>query len=101
RLVAWSIPFDEDLARSVGIERCASLNELVEQADAVSVHLPQTVETRRLFNADVFARMQPGAIFVNTSRGGVVEGAALAVAMKERGLRVGLDVFVPKPAAGT
>jgi D-3-phosphoglycerate dehydrogenase len=101
RLVAWSIPFDEDLARSVGIERCASLNELVEQADAVSVHLPQTVETRRLFNADVFARMKPGAIFVNTSRGGVVDEAALAVAMKERGLRVGLDVFDPEPAGGT
>ncbi len=101
RVVAWSHPFDEELARTLGIERCTSLGELVEQADAVSVHLPQTVETKRLFNADVFARMKPGAIFVNTSRGGVVDEAALAVAMKERGLRVGLDVFDAEPAGGT
>jgi D-3-phosphoglycerate dehydrogenase len=101
RVVAWSIPFDEELARAVGVERCASLVELVEQADAVSVHLPQTVETRRLFNADVFARMKPGAIFVNTSRGGIVDEAGLAAAMRDRGLRVGLDVFDAEPAGGT
>jgi D-3-phosphoglycerate dehydrogenase / 2-oxoglutarate reductase len=101
RVIAWSIPFDEDLARAHGIERCASLPELVAQADVVSVHLPQTVETRRLFNADVFARMKPGAIFVNTSRGGIVDEAALAAAMKDRGLRAGLDVFDPEPAGGT
>src|ERR1700722_1307470 len=101
RVVAWSIPFDEELARNVGIERCATLGDLVEQADAVSVHLPQTVETKRLFNADVFARMKPGAIFVNTSRGGIVDEAALAQAMKDRGLRVGLDVFDSEPAGGS
>ena len=44
--------------------------------------------------------MKPRAIFVNTSRGGIVDEAALAVAMRERGLRVGLDVFEPEPAAG-
>ncbi len=101
RVVAWSMHWDEDLARAFGIERCASLGEMVEQADAVSVHLPQTVETKRLFNADVFARMKPGAIFVNTSRGGIVDEAALAAAMRERGLRVGLDVFDGEPAGGT
>jgi D-3-phosphoglycerate dehydrogenase len=57
------------------------------------------VETTRLFNADVFARMKPRTIFVNTSRGGIVDEAALAVAMRERGLRVGLDVFEPEPSA--
>ena len=98
RVVAWSIPWDPELARAAGAARCATLGELVEQADVVSVHLPQTVETRRLFNADVFARMKPGAIFVNTSRGGIVDEGALAVAMAERGLRVGLDVFDPEPA---
>jgi D-3-phosphoglycerate dehydrogenase len=101
RVVAWSIPFDEETAREVGIEKCATLHELVAQADAISVHLPQTTETKRLFNADVFSLMKPGAIFVNTSRGGIVDEAALAAAMKERGLRVGLDVFEPEPAGGT
>ncbi|HEY1694524.1 MAG TPA: phosphoglycerate dehydrogenase [Polyangiaceae bacterium] len=99
--IAWSIPFDEETATAHGVERCATLHELVARADVVSVHLPQTVETRRLFNADVFARMKPGAIFVNTSRGGIVDEAALAAAMRERGLRAGLDVFDAEPAGGT
>ena len=100
-VIAWSIPFDEELAQSVGVARCASLHELVERADVVSVHLPQTTETKRLFNADVFARMKPGAIFVNTSRGGIVDEAALAAAMRDKGVRAGLDVFDPEPAEGT
>jgi D-3-phosphoglycerate dehydrogenase len=99
-VLAWSIPYDDEAATAHGIVRCASLNELVERSDVVSVHLPQTLETKRLFNADVLARMKPRAIFVNTSRGGIVDEAALAVAMKERGLRVGLDVFEPEPSAG-
>jgi D-3-phosphoglycerate dehydrogenase len=99
--IAWSIPFDEESASAHGVERCATLHELVARADVVSVHLPQTVETRRIFNADVFARMKPGAIFVNTSRGGIVDEAALAAAMRERGLRAGLDVFDPEPSGGT
>ncbi|HEX3346249.1 MAG TPA: NAD(P)-dependent oxidoreductase [Polyangiaceae bacterium] len=98
-VVAWSIPFDEEAAAAHGIGACATLHDLVERSDVVSVHLPQTVETRRLFNADVFARMKPRAIFVNTSRGGIVDEAALAVAMRERGLRVGLDVYEPEPSA--
>jgi len=101
RVLAWSLPFDEELARAVGAERCATLHELVAQSDAISVHLPQTVETKRLFNADVFSRMKPGAIFVNTSRGGIVDEAALAQAMRDKGLRAGLDVFDPEPAGGT
>jgi D-3-phosphoglycerate dehydrogenase / 2-oxoglutarate reductase len=98
RVLVWSIPLSDEQAHAAGVERCATLPELVERADVISVHLPQTVETRRLFNADVFARMKPGAIFVNTSRGGIVDEAALAAAMRERGLRVGLDVFDPEPA---
>jgi len=100
-VLAWSIPLDEEQARAHGVERCATLLELAERSDALSVHLPQTVETRRLFNADVFARMKPRAIFVNTSRGGIVDEAALAAAMRDKGLRVGLDVFDGEPAQGT
>ena len=101
RVLAWSIPFDEHAAQAIGIQQRLTLVELVEESDVISVHLPQTLETKRLFHADVFARMKPGAIFVNTSRGGIVDEAALAVAMKDRGLRVGLDVYDPEPAGGT
>lgn len=101
RVVAWSLTYDEPLVERLGIEKAPTLHALVEQADVVSVHLPQTVETKRLFNADVFDRMKPGAIFVNTSRGGIVDEAALAAAMKDKGIRAGLDVFDLEPAEGT
>lgn len=100
-VTAWSLHLDDAAAGAAGVERCPTLHDLVSRADVVSVHLPQTVETKRLFNADVFGVMKPGAIFVNTSRGGIVDEAALAAAMKERGIRAGLDVFDSEPAGGT
>jgi D-3-phosphoglycerate dehydrogenase len=98
RVVAWSMPFRPERASALGVERCASLHELASVSDVVSIHLPQTVETQRLINADVIARMKPRAIFVNTSRGGIVDEAALGAAVREKGLRVGLDVFESEPA---
>ncbi len=98
RVVAWSVPFRAERAAALGVERCATLHDLASESDVVSVHLPQATETRRLINADVIARMKPRAIFVNTSRGGIVDETALASAVREKGLRVGLDVFDPEPA---
>jgi len=100
RVVAWSVPFHPARVDSLGIGFCGSLEDLVEESDVVSVHLPQSPSTRRLFDAAVFARMKPHAIFVNTSRGGIVDETALAAAMQEKHLRVGLDVFDPEPAEG-
>jgi D-3-phosphoglycerate dehydrogenase len=100
RALAWSIPFRPERAEPLGVERCATLHELAALSDVVSIHLPQRLETRRLINADVFACMKPGAILVNTSRGGIVDEGALAEAMRDKGLRVGLDVFDPEPAEG-
>jgi len=99
-VVAWSIPFRPERAEPLGVGRCAALHDLAGASDVISVHLPQRVETRRLINADVFECMKPGTIFVNTSRGGVVDEAALAEAMRSKGLRVGLDVFETEPAGG-
>jgi D-3-phosphoglycerate dehydrogenase len=97
-VVAWSVPFHPERAEALGVGRCATLHDLASVADVVTVHLPQTVETRRLVNADVLSRMKPRAIFVNTSRGGIVDEAALVAAVQEKGLRVGLDVFEGEPA---
>ena len=58
-------------------------------------------ETRSLVNADVFNAMREGAYFINTSRGEVVDQAALAEAMHKRGIRAGLDVFANEPASAT
>lgn len=97
-VVTWSIPPHPERAQALGVERCATLHTLAEVSDIISVHLPQSVETRRIFSAEVFARMKPRTIFVNTSRGGVVDEAALADAMRDKQLRVGLDGFEREPA---
>lgn len=99
-VVVWSRSLTESAAEEAGVTLAPSLWELAEQSDVVSVHLPQTTETRGLFGEAFFARMKPGAMFINTSRGGLHDSAALSKAMRERGVRAGLDVFDPEPAAG-
>jgi D-3-phosphoglycerate dehydrogenase / 2-oxoglutarate reductase len=100
-VIAWSRSLTEARAKELDLERCATLDELLARADIVSVHLAQTAATKGMFGADFFAKMKKGAIFINTSRGGLVDTAALKTAMKERGLRVALDVFDKEPAEGT
>jgi D-3-phosphoglycerate dehydrogenase len=65
------------------------------------VHLALKPETRGLVGAALLSRLKPGAIVVNTSRGEVVDHEALAAAVREKGLRVGLDVYAAEPAAAT
>ena len=69
--------------------------------DILSVHLALNEKTRGLVNADVFGAMRPGAYFVNTARGEVVDYKALESAVKEKGLRVALDVYAKEPATPT
>lgn len=88
-------------AEELGVEYCSSLHEIAQKADIVSVHLAQTKETKGLFNASFFTHMKPRAMFINTSRGGLHDEAALIAAMKEKGIRAGLDVFANEPAGGT
>ena len=58
------------------------LETLLAEADAVSLHVPLTPDTRQLFDAGRLARMKPGAVLINTARGGIVEEAALADALR-------------------
>jgi D-3-phosphoglycerate dehydrogenase len=71
---------------------------LAAQADAVSVHVALTDETKGLCDAAFFRKLQHGAYFINTARGSVVDEAALAEAVRERGIRCGLDVWQDQPA---
>ena len=64
---------------------------------SVSIHLALTPETKKFCNAEFFAAMKPGSIFINTSRGGVVDETALCDAVKAKNLRVGLDVYENQP----
>jgi D-3-phosphoglycerate dehydrogenase len=95
------ITFDPFLAADAvpsGVVRAATLEELLGTADVVSVHVPLTPASRGMFGADQFAAMRPGAVFVNTARGGLVDDDALLDAL-ERGHLVGagLDVTTPEP----
>jgi D-3-phosphoglycerate dehydrogenase len=100
-VVAWSRSLDDHEAGHLGVSRADSIHELALAADAVSVHLALAPETRGLLDAAFFGAMKPRALFVNTSRGEIVDAAALATAVEERGIRAGLDVFAKEPAGGT
>ncbi|WP_395664347.1 2-hydroxyacid dehydrogenase [Methylocella sp.] len=70
------------------------LDRLLAESDVVSLHAPLTKETRHLIDAARLSRMKPGAVLINTSRGALVDTAALIDALKERRLGgVGLDVY--------
>jgi phosphoglycerate dehydrogenase-like enzyme len=75
-----------------------TLDDLLERADVVSVHIPLTSATAGLFDAARFARMRPGSVFINTARGGLVDHDALVDAL-DRGhlFGAGLDVTEPEP----
>ena len=76
-----------------------SFEELLRRSDVVSLHLPLSDETRRLFTRETFARMKPGSILLNTARGGLVDETALTRALDEGMIAgAGLDVYENEPA---
>jgi len=78
-----------------------SPEEVAERSDVLSVHLALTPETRGLVSASVIDKLKPGSYFVNTARAEVVDYAALEKAVRERNIRVGLDVFAGEPSGAT
>ena len=77
-----------------------TLDALLAASDIVSLHVPLAPDTERLVDAAAIARMKPGAVLVNTARGGLVDEAALVGALRSGRLgAAGLDVFETEPAA--
>jgi len=78
------------------------LDALLAEADVISLHVPLVAETEHLIDAAALARMKPGAVLVNTARGGLVDQTALTKALAEGKLAgAGLDVFVHEPHDAT
>jgi D-3-phosphoglycerate dehydrogenase len=97
RVTAYD-PYLPDTAFGPDVLRVPSLAELLAGADVVSVHVPLTEESRGLIGATEFGLMKPGAIFVNTARGGLVDGDALVAVLDAGHLHgAGLDVTDPEP----
>jgi lactate dehydrogenase-like 2-hydroxyacid dehydrogenase len=86
-------------AKMLGAEPRGSINEVLAQADFVSLHCPATPETRHLMNAERLGRMQRHAFLINTARGDVVDEAALVAALASKTIAgAGLDVFEKEPS---
>jgi phosphoglycerate dehydrogenase-like enzyme len=96
RVIAWSPNLTDEKARDVGAER-VDKDRLFSDSDAVSVHVVLGPRSRGLVGAEDFARMKPGAIFINTSRGPIVDETALVAALRSGRIVAGLDVFDHEP----
>jgi len=104
-IVVWSRRFatgkDRVLDEPIPMQLAASPAEVAERSDVLSVHLALNADTRGLVNASVLDTLKRGAYFINTARGEVVDYAALERAVRERDVRVGLDVFACEPTGAT
>ena len=82
--------------------RAAGLDEVIATADVVSLHVPLVDTTRNLFDARRIASMKKGAVLINSARGGIVDEAALAAALKSGALGgAAIDVFATEPVPAT
>lgn len=97
-VIAWSRSMTVAQAAAWGCTKADTAIEVARAADVISVHLALNASTLGFVGEALFEAMKPGCLFVNTSRGDVVDEDALARAIETRGLRAGLDVFVDEPA---
>jgi len=112
-VVLWSRRFDGqnrpllpaeaqslDLAgacQQISVAVAPSPENVAARCDILSLHIPLAAGTRRMINADLLSRLKHGAMLVNTARGDLVDYDALLQAVRERGIRVGLDVYEHEP----
>lgn len=96
RVVAWSQNLTADKATAAGAE-LVSKDALLQQSDVVTLHLVLSDRTRGILGAADLARLKPGALLVNTSRGPLIDEAALIDALQHRRIRAALDVYDQEP----
>ena len=102
-IVVWSRRFatgkDSAAIEPIPMQLAGSPAEVAERSDVLSVHLALNADTKGLVGASVLDKLRRGSYFINTARGEVVDYAALEQAVRERDIRVGLDVFAAEPAS--
>ena len=98
RVIAFDPYLSAEQIATLGAEKATTLDELLRQADYVSVNCPHTAETRFMMGAAQFAAMRPHAYFITTARGGIHDEAALAAALTAQQIAgAGLDVWEDEP----
>jgi D-3-phosphoglycerate dehydrogenase len=98
KVVAWSQSITPERAQAAGVEYAASKEDLLAQSDIVSIHIPLTPKSRGLIDAKELALMKPSGLLINTSRGPIVDEAALLAALRENKIAgAGLDVYDVEP----
>jgi len=98
RTIGYDPYITEERFTQLGVERIEKLEDLLEQCDYVTLHVPLTDETRNMIKAEQIARMKDGAYLINCSRGAVVDIQALAAALKNGKLAgAALDVYPKEP----
>lgn len=97
-IVAWSRSLTPEKAEQLDVGYCASPIDVAKRADVISVNVAATKDTDKLIGPAFCEAMKPGAFFINTSRGSVVDEPSLLRAIKDKGIRAGLDVFENEPA---
>lgn len=91
------LPMDHSAWSQSGVQS-VSMDQLIAQADVISLHVPLTPSTSNMLSAERIAQMKPGTIVINTSRGGIVDEAAVAAALRQGHLGgAAFDVFEPEP----
>jgi D-3-phosphoglycerate dehydrogenase / 2-oxoglutarate reductase len=99
KVIAHDPFLSAERAMAMGVERIEDLDELLERADIVTLHLPKTEKSANLLSAERIAKMKPGARLINCARGGLVDEAAVAGALRSGHLAgAGFDVFSVEPA---
>ena len=96
KVIAWSQNLTDAHAESLAVRR-VDKETLFREADIVSLHLILSERSKGTVSADEMALMKPGAMLINTSRGGLVDEAALIEALTEGRIRAGLDVYNEEP----
>ncbi|MFI5053600.1 MAG: hydroxyacid dehydrogenase, partial [Acidimicrobiia bacterium] len=98
QLVAFDPYVSTDRARQLGVDLVPTVEQLVERADFLTVHLPKTPDTVGLISAELLTHAKPTLRIVNTARGGIVDEAALAAAVRDgRIAGAAIDVFAAEP----